>query len=75
MALLFVSFLFILPMGGAEGFPESRREGVFAMREGVLYVGGRRGRLRPMQEQGEGMRGRRGPRAGVVGESGAGLPS
>ena len=49
-ALLFVSHLFILPMGGADGFPESHREGVFTMREGVLYVGGRRGRLRPVQE-------------------------
>ena len=62
-------------MGGADGFPESRREGVFAMREGVLYVGGRRGRLRPVQEQGEGLRGWGGPRAVVVGEPNSGLPA
>ena len=67
-ALLFVSRLFILPMGAADGFPELRQEGVFAMREGVLYMGGRKGGLRPVQEQGEGLRGWGGPGAVVVGE-------
>ena len=74
-ALLFVSYLSFFTMGSADGFPELRRESVFSVREGVLYLGGGRGWLRPVYEQGEGLCGRGGPRAVVVGEPGAVLPA